>query len=141
MPIITKKYLFCASHQYWNPKWTKEQNYSVFGLDINNHGHNYELEVSIEGPIDQETGFVINLKVLNKIVEENVIEYFDHHQIEKDIPWFSGKQPSTENMVIYIWDKLVAKINEPTKLNKIRLKETKNIYTEYSGSKKDKNDR
>ena len=62
MTYITKKYTFCAAHRYWNEKWDEERNYQAFGDDIKNHGHNYTLSITIKGPINQDTGFIICLK-------------------------------------------------------------------------------
>ena len=135
MPLITKQYKFCAAHKYWNPDWDKDKNYLVFGDDIRLHGHNYELDVTVGGPINDKSGFIINIMDLNNLIEEFVIEKLDHYQIEKDIYWFRGKQPSTENLVIYIWEQIVEKIPAPAYLYSIKLRETPTIYTEYYGPK------
>ena len=133
MPFLTKQYKFCAAHRYWNSKWSHDENYEIFGRDIYIHGHNYTLDITISGPIDQDSGFIINLKDLNAIVNKNVIDIMDHSQIEKDIEWFKDLQPSTENMVIYIWEKIYNKILFPTKLYSVKLQETPTIFTEYFG--------
>ena len=67
MPFITKQYKFCAAHQYWNTEWSEEKNKNVFGKDIYIHGHNYILDITISGPIDEDSGFIINLKTLNQM--------------------------------------------------------------------------
>ena len=133
MPFLTKQYKFCAAHRYWNEKWPHDKNYEVFGKDIYIHGHNYILDITIAGPIDIDSGFIINLKELNYIVHDNVIDIMDHSQIEKDIKWFEGMQPSTENMVVFIWEHLYGNIPEPARLHAIRLQETSTIFTEYFG--------
>ena len=69
-PIITKKYHFCASHKYGNDYWSEEKNLEVFGKDYNTHGHNYVLEVSVSGPIDPDSGWLVDLTKLNEIVKE-----------------------------------------------------------------------
>ena len=137
MPFITKQYKFCAAHRYWNADWDKEKNKNVFGKDVYIHGHNYLLDITISGPIDKGSGFIINLKTLNELVEKKVINVFDHSQIEKDISWFENRQPSTENMVIFIWEQISDKIPLLAKLHKIRLQETPTIYTEYFGPEND----
>ena len=137
MPFITKQYQFCAAHRYWNSEWSEEENKDIFGKDIYIHGHNYLLDITISGPIYEQSGFIINLKILNKLVEERVINIFDHSQIEKDISWFINLQPSTENMVIFIWNQIYDKIPLPSKLYKIKLQETPTIYTEYFGPHND----
>ena len=137
MPFITKQYKFCAAHRYWNNDWSEEENINVFGKDVYNHGHNYLLDITISGPIDEKSGFIINLKTLNELVEKKVINIFDHSQIEKDIDWFQNRQPSTENMVIFIWDQIVSNIPTPAKLYSIKLQETPTIYTKYHGPEND----
>ena len=137
MPLITKQYKFCAAHKYFNPKWDDDQNYSVFGDDVRIHGHNYELDITVGGPINNDSGFIIDIVKLNSIVEEFVIEKLDHSQIQEDIDWFKtkGKQPSTENLVVYIWRQIADKIPSPAYLYSIKLRETPTIYTEYYGPK------
>jgi len=133
MPLITKKYKFCAAHKYWNPEWNESKNFSIFQEDVRLHGHNYELDITIGGPIDQESGFIINIIDLNKIMEEFVISNLDHSQIEQDIDWFHNKQPSTENLVVYIWKQIADKIPFPAHLYSVKLQETPTIYTKYYG--------
>ena len=133
MPYLTKQYKFCAAHRYWNPNWSNEKNYQVFGEDVRIHGHNYTLDITISGPVNDESGFIVNLFELNKIVKLHVLDVMDHSQIQLDIPWFELKQPSTENMVVFIWEQIVTKIPNPAKLNSIKLRETPTIFTEYFG--------
>ena len=135
MPFITKQYKFCAAHRYWNNRWTEAENFENFGDDIYLHGHNYNLDITISGEINTDSGFIINLQKLNNIVQENVISIMDHSQIEKDIDWFENRQPSTENMVVFIWERLVGKIPSPAKLHSIKLQETPTISTTYFGPK------
>ena len=131
-PILTKKYHFCASHKYGNDHWTEEKNYKVFGKDYNTHGHNYVLEVSVIGPVNPDTGWLVDLPNLNRVVKSNVVDILDHSQIEEDVEWFKGKQPSSEVLVIWIWEQIEKDFNE-AKLHKIRLDETHTIHTDYYG--------
>ena len=133
MPYLTKQFKFCAAHKYWNNKWDKDKNYQVFGDDIKVHGHNYILDVTIKGEINPDSGFIVDIQDVKSIVSENVIDILDHSQIEKDIEWFKGKQPSTENLVLFIWEQISSKIKKPAKLYKIKLRETPTIFTEYFG--------
>tara|TARA_B100001029_G_C14628342_1_gene217804 strand:+ start:106 stop:522 length:417 start_codon:yes stop_codon:yes gene_type:complete len=133
MPYLTKQYKFCAAHRYWNIKWSKAENYKNFGDDIYIHGHNYTLDITIKGEINPETGFIIDLQKLNKIVERDVISVMDHKQIELDIEWFKSRQPSTENMVVFIWKSIADQIPGPSKLFSINLQETPTISTKYYG--------
>ena len=132
MPQITKQYKFCAAHKYWNDEWDDDKNRDVFHDDVRLHGHNYDLYITVKGPINQDSGFIINLKDLNKIVEKEVISELDHSLIQ-DNKWFEGKQPSTENLVLFIWNQIVDQIEVPAKLHCVKLRETGTIFTEYYG--------
>ena len=131
-PIITKKYHFSASHKYGNADWSEEKNLEVFGKDYNTHGHNYILEVSVTGPIDQGSGWLVDLQKLSKLVNSRVVNVLDHSQIEVDIEWFKGKQPSSENILIWAWSEIAPRLERGT-LHRLRLVETHSIYTDYYG--------
>ena len=131
-PIITKKYRFCASHKYGNSNWSEEKNYKVFGKDYNTHGHNYILEVSVTGPIDQGSGWLVDLKKLGQIVKKYVVNVLDHSQIEEDIEWFKGRQPSSENILIWAWGEIAPRLEQGI-IHRLRLVETHSIYTDYYG--------
>jgi len=131
-PIITKKYRFCAAHKYGNEEWSDEKNLKIFGKDYNNHGHNYVLEVSITGPVDPDSGWLVDLKHLNEIVKKYVVELLDHSQIEQDIDWFKDKQPSSENILIWSWDEISPRLQQGN-LQRLRLVETHSIHTDYYG--------
>ncbi|SVA63354.1 uncharacterized protein METZ01_LOCUS116208 [marine metagenome] len=131
-PIITKKYRFCASHKYVNQAWTEEENREVFGKDYRNHGHNYILEVSITGPIDPGSGWLVDLKQLNVLVKTHVVNVLDHSQIEQDVEWFKDKQPSSENILIWAWNEIFPRLDKGT-LHRLRLVETHSIHTDYYG--------
>ena len=133
MPYLTKQFKFCAAHKYWNEKWSKDKNYQVFGDDIKVHGHNYILDITITGTVDEDSGFIYDIQKLKSLVDNKVIEVLDHSQIQEDINWFKGKQPSTENLVLFIWESIASHIDKPAKLYKIKLRETPTIFTEYYG--------
>ena len=131
-PIITKKYHFCASHKYGNPNWSEEKNWEVFDKDYKTHGHNYILEVSVRGPINPESGWLIDLQKLNNLVKSKVVDVMDHSQIELDIEWFKRKQPSSENILVWAWEEIAPNIEEGT-LYRLGLVETHSIHTDYYG--------
>ena len=133
MTYLTKQYKFCAAHRYWNPNWSDDKNYDIFGEDVRVHGHNYILDITLSGPIDENSGFICNLFELNELVQSHVLDVMDHSQIQLDIPWFELKQPSTENMVVFIWEQIESKIPRPANLYSIKLRETPTIFTEYFG--------
>ena len=96
------------------------------------HGHNYILEVSITGPIDPDSGWLVDLKKLGRIVKSNVVDILDHSQIEEDIKWFKGKQPSSENILVWAWNEIAQRLVQG-KLYRLRLVETHSIHTDYYG--------
>lgn len=136
MIYLTKQYKFCAAHRYWNENWTKEKNLKVFGEDVKIHGHNYILSITLKGQINPGSGFIADIKELNDVINKYVIDKFDHSQIEKDIDWFKQNQPSTENMVLYIWNSIIDKIPSNAILHCVKLRETPTIYSEYYGPEK-----
>ena len=131
-PIITKKYHFCASHKYGNSNWSEEKNWEVFDKDYKTHGHNYILEVSVRGPINPESGWLIDLQKLNNLVRSKIVDVMDHSQIELDIEWFKRKQPSSENILVWAWEEIAPHLEEGT-LFRLRLVETHSIHTDYYG--------
>ena len=131
--IVTRRVHFNAAHRIHNPAWSEEKNQSVFGpcSNPNYHGHNYELDVSVEGEIDPETGYVADMRILKKIVEERVVDYFDHKNLSLDVPEFETLNPTTENLVLSIWQRLERHL--PGRLVKLVLWETPRSCVEYSG--------
>ena len=133
MIYLTKQYKFCAAHKYWNKDWSDQKNIEVFDEDVKVHGHNYTLSITVKGKINNGSGFIVDIKKLNKIISQYIINIFDHSQIEKDIDWFKNKQPSTENMLIFMWDEIVDRIPSGAILHCIKLRETPTIFSEYYG--------
>lgn len=132
---ITREVHFNAAHRVFNPEWDDEKNFEVFGpcANPNWHGHNYEMFVTVEGEVDPSTGFVMDLKRLRDLVEENVLVDVDHKNLNIEVPWMQGIVPSTENFVVAIWGRLVHLLPEGVQLSKLTLWETKRHYVEYSG--------
>ena len=134
MIVLTKAFKFSAAHRYNNPRMSPEENLAVFGDDHRIHGHNYVLEVSLTGEVDPDTGFLVDLEGVKKLVQRRVIDILDHAQIEADIPWFADRQPTSENLVIFIWDQVAAQFPAGVQLVRVRLYETPSIFSEYDGS-------
>ncbi|PKR80569.1 6-pyruvoyl tetrahydrobiopterin synthase [Brumimicrobium salinarum] len=133
---ITRREHFNAAHKLWNEEWSDEKNESVFGKCSNKnwHGHNFNIFVTVKGVPHEETGFVINLKDLSKIMKDHVVEALDHKNLNLDVPFMNGVLASTENLVIKIWEEIEKPIQEAGgELAKIRLEETENNYVEYFG--------
>ena len=131
---ICRKSHFNAAHKLYNPIWSKEKNLDVFGRCSyeNYHGHNYELIVKFEGEIDQDTGMVMDLSDLKKIIVREVEDVLDHKNLNLDVDYFKDKIPSTENLAVFIWNKLNDSIELEGKLS-IVLYETPRNFVEYSG--------
>ena len=136
MPIVkvTKRLRFNAAHRVHNPALSAEENTALFGPcnNPNWHGHNYVLEVSVEGPIDDRTGYVIDLGKLRKIVERDVISKVDHRTMNVEVDFLSGTNPTAENIVVACW-RVLEPVVAPGKLSRLRLWETENNYVEYEG--------
>ena len=131
-PYLTKVFHFNAAHQYGHSDWTDEKNWEVFGPVSKIHGHNYTLEVMVTGDIVEDTGFLVDLGHLKKIVKKNVIDILDHSLFDVEVEWFKDRQPSSENLVIFIWNQIQSEL-KGAKLHRIRLHETPTIFTDYYG--------
>ena len=131
-PYLTKVFHFNAAHQYGHSDWTEEKNWEVFGPDSKIHGHNYMLEVMVTGDIVDDTGFLVDLGNLKKIVKKNVIDILDHSLFNVEVEFFKNRQPSSENLVIFIWNQIKSEL-KGAKLYRIRLHETPTIFTDYYG--------
>jgi 6-pyruvoyltetrahydropterin/6-carboxytetrahydropterin synthase len=132
---VTRRLHFAAAHRLGREGWSDAENRRVFGLCANPnwHGHNYELDVTVEGEIDPETGFVMDLKVLRELVESRVVAGVDHANLNLDVPWLAGVNPTTENLVVAIWRQLAGALPEPVRLVRLVLWETPRNYVEYGG--------
>jgi len=131
---VSRKAHFNAAHRLHNKNWSDEKNQKIFGKCNyqNYHGHNYELIVSVTGEINPETGYVIDMGKLKKIIKNEVEERLDHKNLNLDVPHFSNTIPSAENICIYIYDILKDNIDSQFKLS-VRLYETPRNFVEYSG--------
>ena len=132
---VTRRVHFCAAHRLYREDWTDEQNLDVFGAcsNPNWHGHNYVLDVTVEGPLDPETGFVMDLKALKKAMNAHVADDVDHRNLNLEVPWLEGVMPSTENFAVAIWDRLADQLPEGVTLHRVHLRETPNNSVEYLG--------
>ncbi|HWY12054.1 MAG TPA: 6-carboxytetrahydropterin synthase [Bacteroidia bacterium] len=129
---VIRKVSFNSAHRLHNPKWDDKKNKEVFGLcnNPNYHGHNYELHLKVTGPIEEDTGFVIDLKVLNDILQLEIVERFDHRNINLDIPEFKNLNSTAENIAKVIYDILKPKFNSKLKIQ-VTLYETPRNYVIY----------
>jgi 6-pyruvoyltetrahydropterin/6-carboxytetrahydropterin synthase len=131
---VTRRLHFNAAHRVHNPTLSDEENRSLFGKcnNPNWHGHNYTLEVSVRGPIEERTGYVIDLSRLKAIVQREVIDLVDHRNLNLDVEFMRGINPTAENIVVACWRVLESRV-APGRLARLRLWETENNYVEYDG--------
>ncbi|WP_435262544.1 6-pyruvoyl trahydropterin synthase family protein [Tenacibaculum sp. nBUS_03] len=129
---ITRKEHFNAAHRLHNKHWNEEKNKEIFGKcnNPNYHGHNYDLEVTVIGHIDEDTGYVIDTKILSNIIKKKVLEPFDHKNLNLDVPFFKDKNPTVENIAVVIYDEIIKDISNDLEL-KIKLYETPRNFVEY----------
>lgn len=140
MLYITRKEHFNAAHRLYRDDWSEEKNYKVFGKCANKnwHGHNFEIYVTVKGKPNPETGFIIDLKDLGKIINEFIIEKLDHKNLNLDVDFMKGKMPSIENLAVSVWKELLPHITEQNcLLHCIKIIETENNYVEYFGEEID----
>jgi 6-pyruvoyltetrahydropterin/6-carboxytetrahydropterin synthase len=135
MVYLTRLEHFNAAHKLYNPAWSKEKNEAVFGKCANEnwHGHNYELFVTIKGHVNEDIGFLFDVKKLSELIKVHVLERLDHKNLNVDVDFMHGKMCSTENLAKAIWKQLQPYLPEEVKLHCIKLYETPRIYVEYFG--------
>jgi 6-pyruvoyltetrahydropterin/6-carboxytetrahydropterin synthase len=138
MPItyLTRRERFSSAHRLFRAELSDAENLDLYGQcsHPNWHGHNYELFVTVKGEVNSITGYVLNLKVLGKLIQERIIKKIDHRNLNLDVDFMNGMVTSTENLSIAIWNEL----NEPIRLmgatlHRIRVQETENNYVDYYG--------
>lgn len=134
MIYLTRRVEFSASHYYHNPGLSEEENRRVFGKCSNlyGHGHNYALEVTVGGDVDPATGMVLNITDLKKLLDAEVLEPMDHKMLNKEVPEFADRNPTTENIAVAIWNRLAPRLTFG-RLHRVRLYETGDLYVDYYG--------
>lgn len=132
---ISRKAHFNAAHRLYRKDWSDEKNQSIFGKcnNPNFHGHNYDMIVSVTGQIDPETGYVMDVKILSDLIKAEIEDRFDHKNLNLDVPEFAHLNPTAENIVVVIWDKLRAKISSDYDLEVV-LYETPRNFVTYRGA-------
>jgi 6-pyruvoyltetrahydropterin/6-carboxytetrahydropterin synthase len=134
MIYLTRKEHFNAAHKLCNDNWSDEENKAVFGKCANEyfHGHNFDLYVTVKGKPNKDTGFVMNAHTLSQLMRTEIVERFDHKNLNMDVPYFKDKMPSSENLAMVIWNILQPLITD-CELYCVKLQETPRIYVEYFG--------
>ena len=131
---VTRRVRFNAAHRVFNPEFSDADNERIFGKcnNPNWHGHNYTLDVSVEGEIDTATGYVYDLSRLKKLVEREIVDLVDHRNLNLDVEFFRDTIPTAENMVVAFW-KILEPSVAPATLKRLVLWETENNHVEYTG--------
>lgn len=135
--FITRRERFNAAHRMFREDWTDEKNLEVFGKcsNPNWHGHNYTLYVTVKGDISPETGFVVNLKDLSKLIKTRVIDQVDHKNLNLEVDFMKGMIVSSENVAVAIWNQLEQEVKAiGAELHCVKLVETENNFVEYFGT-------
>jgi len=129
---VFRKEHFNAAHRLFNPSWTEEKNQEVFGKCNNPkyHGHNYDLVVEIKGEVDPETGYVIDMGLLSKIIQRCVLDEFDHRNLNEEVAEFKSRIPTAENIAIVIWERLRPEIEKHLELS-VTLYETERNFVRF----------
>ncbi|HUL43043.1 MAG TPA: 6-carboxytetrahydropterin synthase [Bacteroidota bacterium] len=137
MVYLTRKEHFCASHRLFNPKFSEKENLEIYGKCAypNGHGHNYELEITVSGEPDPQTGMILDLKKLSDIIEEQILHHVDHKHLNFDVDFLRGIIPTAENLAMVFWKILETKVPQG-KLSSVRVYETPNNYAEYRGDRR-----
>jgi len=134
---LTRRVSFAAAHRYRRPEWSDDKNMEVFGLCSREsyHGHSYVCEITVSGEIDPLTGFVVDLGELDRILNVEVKERFDHRNINVDVPEFADGLliPSGENIARFIFDRVAAKLPSNTKIESVNIAEDRTLSATYSG--------
>lgn len=131
---VCRKEHFNAAHRLYNPAWTDERNAEVFGpcANVNYHGHNYELVVRVTGEIDPDTGYVYDMKRLSSLIKTEILDTFDHRNLNLDTADFRNLIPTAENIAVVIWQRLRPHLAAPLGLS-VTLFETERNFVEYHG--------
>ena len=133
---ITRRVEFSASHSCHNPDLSEAENLALYGDEANprGHGHNYVLEVTLEGEPDQVTGMIVDLKWVKQVLEQEVVDPMDHRHLNHEVSPFDRIVPTTENLAMEIWQRLAPRFGEtPARLRAVRLFETDDLYVDYEG--------
>ena len=130
---LGRRYRFAASHRLYTPRLSDEESFRVYGKCANRygHGHNYVLEIRVSGKVDPATGMIANLADLDGFVQREILEPFDHHSLNEEVPAFQKQVPTTENLCMEIFRRL--KLFPNAKIERVRLEETSNNSFEYAG--------
>lgn len=136
--LLTRVVTFSAAHRYYRPEWSRRRNVETFGPCANEHGHGhtYRCHVTVAGPLEQDTGMVMNLTELDHVLREEVLERFDHRHMNFDVPEFApGNQiPTSEALAVFVWHRVAKRLPAGVRLARVRVQEDSCLYAEYDGT-------
>lgn len=137
LAYLTRRITFAAAHRYWRDGWSEDRNRAVFGACSNphGHGHNYALEATVEGSIDEETGFCVDLGALDRALHDAIVVPLDHQHINHAIAEFGPGEriPTTENLAAWAWPRIAERLPEGVRLHRVRLREDEGLYVDFFG--------
>ncbi|MBI1388306.1 MAG: 6-carboxytetrahydropterin synthase [bacterium] len=136
MPVeITRRANFCAAHRLHSPHLSDEENREVYGAcnNLHGHGHNYSLEITVEGEIDPKTGMLINLFELDRIIKHEIVVQVDHRHLNIDVEMLNGVIPTMENMTVVFWSAIENHLPDGVRLKRVALRESEKNSAAYSG--------
>ena len=138
---LTRVVTFSASHRYYRPEWSDEQNHRVFGACAreHGHGHTYSCRVTLQGTVDEQTGMIVDLRLLDQVLREEVLDRFDHRHINHDVPEFAfGRQvPTGEALAAFIWERVARRLPDGVRLARVRVQEDPTLYADCDGPAED----
>ncbi len=134
MVYLTRKAEFSASHFYYDPALSPEENRRLFGkcANQNGHGHNYTVEVTVKGEVDPRSGFVLDVAEMKEALEREVLDAFDHRLLNKEVPEFAAQLPTTENIAVAVWNRLRPALDS-ARLHRVRVYEMPDLFADYYG--------
>ena len=127
--LVSRRETFNAAHQLRNPRLSDDENRRLFGKCVNLHGHNYALDVVVAGKINDDSGYVLDLKILSDVMQQQVIQDVDHRNLNTDVPWLQGCVPTAENLAVIFWERLKRELPEGA-LQSVRVWETDKNWAE-----------
>ena len=130
---LTRSVRFSAAHRYWKPEWPEGRNRQAFGPNVDLHGHNYRVEVSGSGPLDPETGMSVDLGLLDQALEEQVVAALGWRDLSESVEGLEGRQPTTENLAVLIWERLSRVLEGRMTLERVRVYESPELFVDYEG--------
>ena len=130
---ISRREGFNAAHQLWDPSRSQEENRRLYGKCVNDHGHNYSVEVIVAGDLDRSTGYVMDLKRLSDLITGQIIEQVDHRNLNTDVAWLSDRIPTAENLAVAFWERLRPHLPEGA-LHTVRVYESEKNWAECSAA-------